>query len=458
MPAVDRPLFAFHRAVLGDVRGPRLADLTWSVYPGDVWLVVGGPASGKSSLVGFLTGKLKLLDGTAQRADGVGLCASWEEQTELRLHERRRFTGDDLEPDEPGTPAYEWFLNKGGQEAFWESFRLWDLRRAGLRFLSTGETRKIWLALAFSLAQDVLVLDCPLDGLDHESRHLFQEILLRWKNPNRTVVITLHPSQTLDMPLTGVFWLSARRLNSSGNAIEQQGQNESVPVIEWLNGRVELGNRVLVEGLNWTVYSSEAWRLAGPNGCGKSTLITVLTGENPQAFCNDLKLFGKRRGKDLDLEEVRRRIRVVSNRQLEAFDERFWGLTSEVVLSGRFNTLGLDGDQSVDLAVARRLSEEFGLAAVWGSPFHLLSPAQRAAALAARACLVQPDLLILDEPDQLLPPNSLAILYHYAQSYLQRGTAVLLVTHEDRNVPDWVRATLEWTGNQIIVKTKSSSS
>ncbi len=444
---------SFQAAVLGDARGPRLTQLTWSVYTGEFWIVTGGPASGKSSLVAFFAGRLSVLDGSAKCNIGRLLCASWEEQVQLRIGERRRFTGDDLDPEDPGTTAWEWYVNQGGKVGFWESFQLASLEDTGLRFLSTGETRKIWLALAFSLAEDVLVLDCPLDGLDRESRVLFQEILADWKTTKRTVVLTLRPMQTIDLPVTGVFWLAGRRSDSLEVQKDGQIKRSGAPLIEWRNGNLRQGHRVLVQGLEWTVRPGEAWQLRGPNGCGKSTLISVLLGEDAQAFTNDLRLFGKRRGQDLDLEEIRRRTRVVSMRQLESFDERFWGLTAEVILSGWTNTMGLDTHRPPAREEASRLAQEFGLADLWDRPFHLLSPAQRVAGLAARACLVQPDLLILDEPDQHLSLGAWEVLLRYAERYLNLGTAVLLVTHDPRHVPAWVRFFLEWVGNHVIVNT-----
>ncbi|MFI4941239.1 MAG: ATP-binding cassette domain-containing protein, partial [Burkholderiales bacterium] len=44
------------------------------------------------------------------------------------------------------------------------------------------------------------------------------------------------------------------------------------------NLRLQVGGRILVDGLNWQIESGQCWCVIGRNGAGKSTLLRTLAG------------------------------------------------------------------------------------------------------------------------------------------------------------------------------------
>jgi len=451
-PLIHEPIIALKNVTIGNFLGPRIKNLTWVVYPGESWVVCGGNASGKTSLAQFLSGQLSIIDGSASLLQVFNFSTSWETIVSLRIRERQFFTGDDLEGEAQGTTAMTWYLEQGGNVEWWEEFHLPPNSTVGLKNLSTGEIKKVFLALGLSQAQKLLVLDCPLDGLDAASRPLFFQILTKWKTPEKTLILFLRPDQfPVPLSTTGVFWLPSRPTPKS-NCNDNSTVNKTtlVPIVEWKNGLIRYQDRILAENINFTISQREAWRLSGPNGCGKSTLLSILVGENSQAFTNDLKLFGKRRGPDLPLDELRKRIRWVSHKILETFDQRFWGKASEVVLSGWTNVEATDPNSTTATAKAVEIARSFNLIPFWDYPFHRLSPSLQMTILAARACLTRPELLILDEPDQFMDPYSLSLLYEQAKNFISQGTAVILVTHQEKNVPSWITHQLAWQNKTIV--------
>ena len=53
-------------------------------------------------------------------------------------------------------------------------------------------------------------------------------------------------------------------------------------VVKMNKVRIQYGERIILNDLDWTVMNGERWALSGQNGAGKSTLSNVLVG-NPEA-------------------------------------------------------------------------------------------------------------------------------------------------------------------------------
>ena len=72
--------------------------------------------------------------------------------------------------------------------------------------------------------------------------------------------------------------------------------NSENALIEMNNVNVGWDGNLVLKELNWSLYKNQHWLIRGPNGCGKTTFLELITGDNMQVFCNDIKIFGKPRG------------------------------------------------------------------------------------------------------------------------------------------------------------------
>lgn len=79
------------------------------------------------------------------------------------------------------------------------------------------------------------------------------------------------------------------------------------PLVEMQGCRVRYGDKIALgnwseqrdgeerQGLHWTVRRGERWGVFGPNGSGKTTIVSLLCSDHPQTYSLPIKLFGRSR-------------------------------------------------------------------------------------------------------------------------------------------------------------------
>lgn len=155
------------------------------------------------------------------------------------------------------------------------------------------------------------------------------------------------------------------------------------------------GRKYLINQINWQVEKGEHWIIFGLNGCGKTTLLSIVAGFKGQTK-GELEVFGKSYTED-NIFSLRQKIGWVSS---SFFDKYLsWESALSIVLSGVSGTLSMsraitDNDVKRALALLRQLR----LGNKIDQPFALMSKGERQCVLIARALVSQPEILILDEP------------------------------------------------------------
>jgi iron complex transport system ATP-binding protein len=198
-------------------------------------------------------------------------------------------------------------------------------------------------------------------------------------------------------------------------------------VIDLQNVKLTRGGREILRDINWTLPAGACAGILGPNGSGKSTLVRVIMGQMWPTSGN-VAVLGQTFG-ETDLNELRESIRLVQTSSIVEFDPEDSAL--RIVLTGFFGTVGLFKPVTPTMERrAMKLIGQVGLTAEAKQPFRTLSSGERVRCLIARALVIKPRLLILDEPTAGLDLRSREQVLGSVQKLVgSGGPALLMITH-----------------------------
>ena len=178
-----------------------------------------------------------------------------------------------------------------------------------------------------------------------------------------------------------------------------------------------------VDGVSFVVPQGAAWGLVGESGCGKTTLLRAIAGlVAPEA--GRVALAGASLA-TLDRRERARRVQMVFQDPSDSLHPRrtVAGALAEPL---RIHGLG-DREKRVTEALAR-VGLDAGLRFRYPNQ---LSGGQRQRAAIARALMLAPSVLLLDEPTAALDvSNQARILELLARLRRESGATMLFVSHD----------------------------
>ena len=186
------------------------------------------------------------------------------------------------------------------------------------------------------------------------------------------------------------------------------------------------------------------WAIVGPNGAGKTTLLNLIFGDNPQAYANEIYLFGKRRGSGESIWSIKQRIGFISPEFQIRYRKQMRVL--DVVVSGFYDSVGLYRQADPEkMKMAKQWISLFGIDNLSAENFEQLSYGEQRMVLLARAVVKSPLLLILDEPCQGLDPANRKIMLDLFDLIGRTGrTQLIYVTHYPEEIPECITHVLQF--------------
>ena len=186
--------------------------------------------------------------------------------------------------------------------------------------------------------------------------------------------------------------------------------------------------KVQICGLEFIVNPGERVAILGANGCGKTTLLKHLVGILVPKD-GTVRVFGIDPGKGYS--EIREKIGVV----MQDVDEQILGPT--VYDDILFAPLNYGMSRAEAEALAKTVIEKLNLEAIQGKIVHYLSGGEKKKVALAGALVLNPDLLILDEPFTGLDPMSRKELVRILNELnREKKITIIMTLHEVDLVPE----------------------
>ena len=378
----------------------------------------------------------------------------------------------------------------------------------GLKFMSTGEIRRTLLCRALLSGKNLLILSDPFAGLDAQSRSIllefFQKMVKRQNEGSlngTSIILAMERYHEIPDSITNVLEFTDKKVSFCGSkkeyekilekrsaknelervaekqeflsqlseaqgavvaraavaeAVSEVGagvpesdsdaQNSSENALVCMEGvNVGWDGRQVLKDFSWKVLPEQHWFIRGPNGSGKTTLLELITGDNKQVYCNDVWLFGRKRGTGESIWDIKKNLGIVSYRLHVEYRMVGGTCLEDVIISGFRDSIGLyEQKTDMEISAAKKWLKLAGFEGREMESFGNLSYGEQRAVLIMRAAVKSPKLLILDEPCHGLDEQYRQKILDLLETVALSGTTTLLhVTHDPTEVLEAEKHILE---------------
>lgn len=185
-------------------------------------------------------------------------------------------------------------------------------------------------------------------------------------------------------------------------------------------------NDIVLSGINFKLDSGEIVAVMGPSGCGKSTFIRTINRlvepDSGKIYFKGIPIHSL---KSRELEKVRQNI---------GFVFQHFNLITRLNIKQNVALGLIKKGYSIEKAYQKAILalEDVGLADMADCGVNRLSGGEKQRVGIARALVMEPDLILLDEPtaslDPILVREVLDVLENIAEE--RKNTSMIIVTHE----------------------------
>ncbi len=209
--------------------------------------------------------------------------------------------------------------------------------------------------------------------------------------------------------------------------------------------------RPALEGIDLRIDEGEFVAVIGPNGAGKSSLCYTVSGFIPHFFKGELQgsvVVGGVETRQSTLAECVRRAGLafqnpfnqISGAKYTVFEEIAFGLEN----------LGVPREEM--RARVERMLERAGIADLAGRSPYALSGGQQQRVALASILVMEPQVLVLDEPTSQMDPIGTREVFGMIKELAGRGLTVLMVEHKVEWVAAFADRVVALDGGHVIAQ------
>jgi ABC-type sugar transport system ATPase subunit len=450
----------------GGVRA--LRDVSLSARAGEVHALCGENGAGKSTLMKILAGALTDFDGEirlggkpvrfagTRDAEDAGIRIIYQE---LNLVPQLTAADNIFLGREKTRGGYLGWLDNRTMAA--ATKRLFDRLgaaispRAKVADLRIGDQQMVEIAKALAFDAAILIMDEPTSALsDSEVGRLFR-VIGDLRRAGTTVLYISHKmnevfslADTVTVLRDGQYVASAARSATSPNQ-----------VIRWMVGREiaalhyekhPVGHQAVLEveslslpspagsgrpnlrGISFSVAAGEVVGVAGLLGAGRTELLEAIYGASPVPPAGTIRLGGRRVRFAHPDEAIKSGVAMVTE------DRKTLGLFDRMTVAENITlrrlpelTIGPFVDpRAENRAVGWALNELSIKATGGGAPITSLSGGNQQKCIVARWLLVEPRLMLLDEPTRGIDVGAKAEIYQLIRKLAALGRAIIMTSSE----------------------------
>ncbi len=413
----------------GNVK-PTLTGVNLSVYPGELVLIAGATGSGKSTLLNCIAGITP--SHTGGTLDG-SMVYQGTEIGQLSVRQRSQFLGTLLQNVE-----MQIFTDRVWEEVVfglenWQvspqqipglantalgEFGLTAQQDWSIQQLSAGQKQRLLIACLLTLEQPVLLLDEPLAYLDASGVEQLLHLLKTRVDRGQTVLIVEHRIDVVRQICDRVFsvrdgqlWEQSPPLSPKINPVTRS-QSSGSPTLLLQTRQLSWQGYPPFPDLQ--VHAAETVLLKGDNGCGKTTLLKLLSGLL-KPTTGRLEILGREMSKRSVVQIAASVGFVLQNPNHQLFAD---SVRSEILQPG------------VPPDRADTLLEQLSLQEFAQKHPQSLSQGQKRRLALAAVLARQPRICLLDEITVGQDPNSLGLMLQVLQQFTQQGGALILTSHD----------------------------
>ena len=301
------------------------------------------------------------------------------------------------------------------------------------RTLSGGQKQRLMTAATLATKQKILVLDEPLANLDKEGAHLLMTVLRELAHERGYAVLVVEHRLDMVISYVDTVWnisdgkttiITDKRayLEQQTGIIPDSSTHTPTtePLLDFEHAAFSAGNRDILTDISFEIKKGERILLLGENGCGKTTLMRMISRLNvPTGGVITQHIDPALGQKPKGSKEWFKKVGIVyQNPNYQLFmasvrDEIAFGAVSEEYVE--------------------EILDKFSLRYIEERHPHSLSEGQKRRVSIAAVVAAKPDLLLLDEPTVGQDYRGLMELLDIVNGlHNETGNTMITVTHDMR--------------------------